>query len=230
MNMEAKKDESVAMGLAKVGIYMILLAVIYFVCAGRMDNTLAWIYFVVVCLNTGILSFLMEDDLIKERSGLQENSKKWDIFPALIIGRIGPLLILAVAGFDARFRWSGEIPLYVMITSFLLMVAGLLITDWAVLTNRYFSGLVRIQKDRGHTVIETGPYGFIRHPGYAGAIIANFTTALIMNSLWAMIPAVFVVIVTIIRTALEDRTLKLELDGYSSYAERVRHRLLPGIW
>jgi protein-S-isoprenylcysteine O-methyltransferase Ste14 len=97
-------------------------------------------------------------------------------------------------------------------------------------TNRFFSSVVRIQKDRGHAVVDSGPYEFIRHPGYSGAILYYIALPLALGSFWGLIPAGLTVITTIIRTALEDRMLQNELEGYIGYAKRVRYRLLPGLW
>jgi protein-S-isoprenylcysteine O-methyltransferase Ste14 len=107
---------------------------------------------------------------------------------------------------------------------------GYVLSSWALLENRFFSGVVRIQKDRGHQVVSTGPYGFVRHPGYAGALLAYLVTPVLLDSTWAFIPAVLMAGVVILRTALEDRTLQEELPGYKDYARKTRYRLLPGIW
>jgi protein-S-isoprenylcysteine O-methyltransferase Ste14 len=109
-------------------------------------------------------------------------------------------------------------------------ILGLLVADWAVVSNKFFSGVVRIQKDRGHTVVTTGPYRYIRHPGYVGTILHHLATPVVLSSLWALIPAGLVICITIIRTAFEDQTLLEELDGYKAYAKRVRYRLLPNLW
>lgn len=105
-----------------------------------------------------------------------------------------------------------------------------MIGTWAMVVNRFFSSHVRIQADRGHTVVSAGPYRVVRHPGYAGGILAWIAAPVFFSSYWVTIPSVAVITLTIIRTALEDRTLKEELPGYSEYTERVRYRLVPGIW
>ena len=98
------------------------------------------------------------------------------------------------------------------------------------MVNKFFSAVVRIQRERGHTVVASGPYQYVRHPGYAGGIVANFAIPLLLGSLWALVPAVLVNCLLIVRTALEDSTLQEELDGYRDYAGRVRYRLLLGVW
>lgn len=110
------------------------------------------------------------------------------------------------------------------------MVLGSLLTIWAVAANKFFSGFMRIQKERGHTFATSGPYQYIRHPGYLGAIVFYLAAPLLLGSLWAYIPVGVYVIVVLIRTSLEDRTLQEELNGYQSYAQEVDYRLISGIW
>jgi protein-S-isoprenylcysteine O-methyltransferase Ste14 len=96
--------------------------------------------------------------------------------------------------------------------------------------NRHFETTVRIQEDRGHEVVSTGPYGFMRHPGYLGGIVWMMSIPLILGSLYAFLPLTLYAILMILRTYLEDKTLHEELPGYPEYAERVRYRLIPRIW
>jgi protein-S-isoprenylcysteine O-methyltransferase Ste14 len=111
-----------------------------------------------------------------------------------------------------------------------IAVLGSLLTTWAMIANRFFYGVLRIAKDRGHTVATGGPYRYVRHPGYGGAIAFDLAAPLVLGSLWALIPAVLTACAIIVRTALEDRALQAGLDGYAEYAQRVRYRLLPGVW
>jgi len=107
---------------------------------------------------------------------------------------------------------------------------GIVVLVWAMAANKFFSATVRIQEERGHTVATGGPYRYVRHPGYVGWLMLTLATPVVLGSRWALVPAGITVILTILRTALEDRTLHSELEGYREYAERVRYRLLPGIW
>ena len=114
--------------------------------------------------------------------------------------------------------------------SLLVVALGYALWGWAMASNRYFSGLVRIQKERGHTVSTAGPYRLVRHPGYAGLILWTLATPLALGTLWAFVPAGLTVVAIVVRTALEDSTLRKELAGYDNYARQVRYRLLPGVW
>jgi protein-S-isoprenylcysteine O-methyltransferase Ste14 len=111
-----------------------------------------------------------------------------------------------------------------------LAAAGYGFAGWALLENRFFSAVVRIQSERGHVVCDTGPYKIVRHPGYSGSVLPPFAMALALDSVWILIPATAAVVIAVVRTALEDRTLQEELPGYREYADRVRYRLLPGIY
>jgi protein-S-isoprenylcysteine O-methyltransferase Ste14 len=217
-------------GLLKIGIFVVVSVALFFLCAGRLNLLFAWIYIATVLASTAITSLIMDPELIAERLEIKKDAKRWDILPAILIGRVGPLVILAVAGLDVRFAWSPHVPPTLQIMALAIAALGLFITDWAVVSNKFFSCVVRIQKDRGHTVVAAGPYLYVRHPGYAGAILHNIATPVILGSLWAIIPAGVVICITIIRTAFEDQTLQTELDGYKPYSKRVRYRLLPNIW
>ena len=229
-SMLTKTNHSIFIGLLKTGIFILVLVALFFLCAGRLNLVMAWVYIAMVLINTSITSLIMNPELIAERSEIKKGTKSWDIVPAIVIGRVGPLVILIVAGLDIRFGWSSQISLTLQIVALGIAILGLLLTDWAVVSNKFFSGVVRIQKDRGHTVVTTGPYQYVRHPGYVGAILHNIAVPVILSSLWAFIPVGLVICITIIRTKFEDQTLQKELDGYKAYASRVRYRLLPNIW
>jgi len=121
-------------------------------------------------------------------------------------------------------------PRVAFLAGVIVAVLAAALIAWAMRSNKFFSSVVRIQKDRGHSVITGGPYRFVRHPGYAGMAAFTLATPLILNSRWAFVPAVATAAITVLRTALEDRTLRLELEGYAAYARRVKYRLVPAIW
>jgi protein-S-isoprenylcysteine O-methyltransferase Ste14 len=112
----------------------------------------------------------------------------------------------------------------------LLVALGYAIATWAMLSNRFFSGVVRVQTERGHEVVDSGPYRFVRHPGYAGSLLAGIGFPLALSSMWAWLPLLLVLVVTVVRTRLEDETLRQELPGYDAFSARTRFRLLPGVW
>ena len=156
--------------------------------------------------------------------------KPWDkvLAPLMAVSISFPLVI--VAGLDHRFGWSSVFPIWLNITGFILIVLGYAFAVWALVENRFFSATVRIQTDRGHVVCDSGPYRIVRHPGYVGNILPLPGIVLALGSVWTLIPAAVGLILIVIRTALEDRTLQEELPGYRDYARRVHYRLIPGIY
>jgi len=170
-------------------------------------------------------------DLLAERAKFlrHADAKSWDKILAPLVGLGGGLIPLA-AGLEARFGSSSGFGLGAEIVSLALILAGYVFSSWALIENRFFSGMVRIQKERGHRVVSSGPYRWVRHPGYAGALLTFLCTPVLLASYWACLPAALLMVVTVMRTSLEDRTLQQELPGYADYAGRTRYRLLPGIW
>ena len=156
--------------------------------------------------------------------------KSWDKLLSPLMALSLGLPLFVVAGLDHRFGWSPDFPSWLNILGLVLAAAGYGFTGWAFLENRFFSSVVRIQSERGHAVCDTGPYKMVRHPGYSGSILPPFAMALALDSLWTLIPATVAVVIAVVRTALEDRTLQQELPGYREYADRVRYRLIPGIY
>jgi len=148
--------------------------------------------------------------------------------PLMAVSISYPMVI--VAGLDHRFNGSIEFSLWLTVIGFMLIAFGYAFAAWAVVENRFFSSVVRIQTERGHVVCDTGPYRFVRHPGYAGNVLALFGIVLALSSVWTLIPAAVATIIAVIRTALEDRTLQEELPGYKDYAQRVRYRVIPGVY
>jgi protein-S-isoprenylcysteine O-methyltransferase Ste14 len=194
----------------------------------------AWIYgfiYVAGFAISRVLTARRNPDLILERARFMnhENVLNWDKILAPLLG-FGGGFIPIIAGFDELLAWSPGFSIPVKIIALIIILTGHILGSYALIQNRFFSGMVRIQSERGHHVISSGPYRWMRHPGYAGAIWTYLATPLFLDSGWAFIPAVFIVIVLVIRTVLEDRVLHVELKGYSEYADRVRYRLLPGIW
>jgi protein-S-isoprenylcysteine O-methyltransferase Ste14 len=200
----------------------------------RWDWWEAWVYAIIGILSFAISRVLVArryPDLIAERARFMqhENAKPWDKLLAPFLG-LGGGLVMLVAGLDALFDWSPTFSLPVEILSLVIILAGYALGSYALIENRFFSGMVRIQADRGHQVVSSGPYRWMRHPGYAGALLTYLATPLFLDSRWAFLPTVFITILLVIRTALEDRVLQDELAGYRDYVRRVRYRLLPGVW
>lgn len=218
--------------LLRFGLYVLVLAGILFISAGRLDWLMGWVYMGVygAIIVISALVVPLDPGLIEERTQIKEGVKAWDKTIVVISSALYPLAILVVAGLDMRFGWSPQISLALQIPALVIAALGYLISVWAMAVNKFYSRFVRIQKDRGHTVVSTGPYRYVRHPGYIGQIIFSLATPLALGSLWALIAGGLFGLLLVIRTALEDGVLQEELDGYNEYAEHTRYRLLPGIW
>jgi protein-S-isoprenylcysteine O-methyltransferase Ste14 len=215
-------------------IWIFMLAVL-FLAAGRIDWWEAWAYVamsVFVLLSSRSILLLKSPGLASERAeaSQRENVKSWDriLMPSTAI--VGPLVSWVLAGLDERFGWSPDLPDSVQLIALAVILLGGMIGTWAMIANRFFSSHVRIQTDRGHTVVTDGPYRIVRHPGYAGGILSWIAAPFFFSSYAVVVPTVLVIFAMVIRTALEDRTLQAELPGYKEYAGSVRYRLLPGLW
>jgi protein-S-isoprenylcysteine O-methyltransferase Ste14 len=213
------------------GLMMVLIGIL-FIPAGRLDWWQAWRFigayaiFVVTFLIRGLRK---DPGLIKERSQTGKNVKSWDkdilrIYSILLLG------MLILAALDAgRFRWV-PLSFWAEIIGWLLGgLAGGLIW-WTASVNTFLSRQVRIQTERGHRAVTSGPYRWVRHPMFAGLIVFVLCVPLVLGSGLALIPAALIGILMVIRTSLEDKTLQAELPGYKEYVQKVHYRLLPGIW
>ncbi len=212
-----------------------LIPLVLLVCGGDFGWWQAWVYSIlIVSAGPGgrIIAERRHPGLLAERQNMEkvQSAKAWDkvLAPLMALSVSFPLVI--VAGLDHRFGWSPVFPLWLIVLGFLLISLGYAFAAWAMIENRFFSSVVRIQLDRGHVVCDSGPYRMVRHPGYAGNMLALPGVVLALNSMWTLIPVAVALIIAVIRTVLEDQTLQDELPGYSDYAQRVRYRLIPGIY
>jgi len=208
------------------------MGVALFWAAGQIDWWPAWAAIAVMLawiMATAIVILRFNPALLAERLGPRKAGKPWDIAIMSIIG-LTQLVRYVVAGLDQRYGRTGGLPLATQIAALMLCVLGYALVVWATASNIFFSQIVRIQSERGHTVATGGPYHYVRHPAYFGAILYELAVPVLLASWWAFIASGLSAILLVLRTALEDRTLKAELTGYADYARQVRYRLLPGIW
>lgn len=207
-----------------------LMLVVIFISAGRWDYWQGWLYFV-LWIYIYLFNFvIVPSGQAQERFTIRAGTKKWDnVIVAFFL--LSAFLIPLIASLDGgRYHWTGNFPIWVNALAFVVIFLGFSLYIVSLWKNQFFSVTVRIQDERGHYVVDKGPYAFIRHPGYAGYIISFLVIGFALNSLWALIPSVLFAISFIIRTYLEDVTLQKELPGYTEYAARVRYRLIPKIW
>ena len=226
---ESNISSAVLKRMLQVVITYLILAAILFISSGRLNWIWAWVY---LGAGLGILMInvlILPPELIAERGQPGDNVKRWDKVLTTLAG-LPTLGVPIVTGLDERFGWSPQLVPVIHLIGLTFFVLGQGLFSWAMASNKYFSTAVRIQMDRGHTVATAGPYRYVRHPGYVGYIVSFLGMSLTLGSLWAIIPAGLIACLLVARTALEDRTLQDELPGYKDYAQRVRYRLLPGMW
>lgn len=217
-------------GLVVVAMAL-FFATLVFASAGRLDWMLGWFYIGIlvfsVTVNWGCL-LRWNPVLIERRMHVGKGTKTWDKVWAALFAPV-TIAIYIAAGLEAREGVS-NLPLAAWPLGFVVFVLGTVMLTWSMVVNPFFEKTVRIQTDHGHRVIDSGPYAYVRHPGYVGLAGWMLSTPLLLGSVWAFVPAVGALVGIVIRTALEDRTLQAELAGYTDYAERVRSRLIPGVW
>ena len=222
-------NKDIVRRLIQVFSILILQGAILFVAAGTFSWRWAWYVLLLGLLLLIINWIVLPAELIEERGRKKENVKKWDKLLSSAIS-VPALLMYAFSGLDRRFHWTGEMPVFINIAGLVFILLGSLLFTWSMGANKFFSTLVRLQTDRQHTVVSHGPYKYVRHPGYLGYIIFTLATPIALGTYWALIFSGIIGLLLIVRTALEDATLKKELPGYAEYAENVKYKLIPLLW
>jgi protein-S-isoprenylcysteine O-methyltransferase Ste14 len=215
--------------MVQVFLLLLFTSALLFLSAGNPKWMWGWIYIFIYLAYIVVNASILPKELIAERGKSKDNVKKWDktLNKINIIPGLGLILI---AGLDHRFHWTSDFSIFIHLLGLILYALGSFLFSWSMMSNYYFSTLVRIQIDRDHKVATTGPYRLVRHPGYSGFILSSFGVPVILGSLWALVPAFITGILFVIRTILEDQTLYSELEGYKEFSEKTRYRLIPGIW
>ena len=211
---------------------VVVVALSLFIPAGRIDWIWGWamvaLYVVWVAINAIVL-IPRNPELLAERAARAKEGKSWDLAILSVVG----LLTLAkhiIAGLDFRYGWTTQIAPTLQFVMLVVSALCFSLMSWAMYTNAFFSMAVRHQEDRGHKVVTSGPYQYVRHPAYVGTILFELAGSIMLGSLWALIPGIINAVLFVVRTSLEDRTLMNELSGYKDYAREIQFRLVPGMW
>lgn len=215
-----------------VVINAVTLAILLLI-SGRPGWIGAWLFVAMMFLvqfAVMFLAFRKDPDLMRERQRRLKGTAPEDKWPTAVGVLLAPIAMYVVAALGARFAWQPPVPLWLVTAGFVLFAGGALVTLRAMMANRFFSVAMRIQTDRGHKLVDAGPYAVVRHPGYLGMLIFDLGAPLALASWWALLPAGVAIGCFALRTAREDRMLRADLPGYAEYAARVRYRLLPGVW
>jgi protein-S-isoprenylcysteine O-methyltransferase Ste14 len=217
-------------------VYLLLVPGSLFIAAGTIDWPMAWVYLVLsfgAVIGSRLVVLRLHPDTLQERARFSqsEGTPTWDRWLSSIVAIYGPLISMIVTGLDHRWGWSPSLPASIQWIAFGLVAVGFGLSSWAMIVNRYFSAVARIQKDRGHQVVKHGPYRWVRHPAYAGSILASLASPVALATLWAYIPVFLSIAAIFLRTSLEDKMLRRDLEGYAEYASlETRYRLIPFIW
>lgn len=210
----------------------ISLLLLIFLPAGDIGWVFGWIFvgaLVVAFAAAGLALAKINPVIFRARSRFQPGTERWDL-PLVAVILTAMIVTIPVASFDSgRAHWS-HVPLWLVVIGYAALLGGIGVTAWAQAVNPFFEPGVRIQSERRQRVIDTGPYGFVRHPGYSAAVTMFLGMSLALASWWGLVPAAIASILLAVRTAWEDRLLHDRLPGYREYAARVRARLVPGIW
>lgn len=226
---QTELQQAVRKRIFQVLVMLLIYGAALFLSAGRSDWLWGWVYMGLYLALIAANALVMDRELVAERAEVREGTKSWD----RLLGGVSLLLVqpvtFVVAGLDERFGWT-EVALLLQISAALLLALANALVVWAMASNRFFAVTVRIQEERGHDVVTQGAYRLVRHPAYLAFLLMGLATPPLLDSWWAAVPALLGSAGMVVRTALEDRTLRRELPGYEAYAEQVRYRLLPGVW
>ena len=214
---------------------LVVYSLVLFLSAGRLDWVWGWVLLIVWAIFMAAHPLILipnRPELLAERQrGVRDpRVKSWDRWIVPLAAGLLPGASWVISGLDFRFDWTRYFPLLYHLVGLVIILVGYGLFLWALASNAFFSEGVRIQEERGHIVVTGGPYRYLRHPGYLGAMLTVLATPILLGSLWALIPGGLSVMLYVVRTYLEDKTLREELPGYQSYAQQTRYRLLPGIW
>jgi protein-S-isoprenylcysteine O-methyltransferase Ste14 len=217
---------------AQILVMFIIMGLELFLGSGHLNWRAAWVYLGISLLSLAINAVFMlrlNPETVAER-GRPKEMKDWDklVGGMWLFGQY--ILIPLAAAFDLRFRWTREFATGWQVVGACVYALALGLSGWAMISNAYFSTAVRIQADRGQQVCRSGPYHFVRHPGYVGFFFQALSVPILLGSLWALLFAIPVGVLMVIRTVLEDRMLQEELAGYKEYTQEVKYRLFPGVW
>ena len=218
--------------ILQVSFVIVLLSACLFFSSGRANWFMGWVFIAILAgsqFSAAFILMISNPGLLANRAEIRGKRDLDRIF-AGILAFFGPAAICIVAGLNKRFGWSPEIPFPVQIAGIIVAIFGSVLTVWAMASNKFFYGVLRIANEKGHTVSASGPYYFIRHPGYLGAILFDLATPLMLNSMWALISAIITTCIIVLRTSTEDKALGNGLNGHKEYVESVRYQLLPWVW
>jgi protein-S-isoprenylcysteine O-methyltransferase Ste14 len=211
---------------------IVVLTALLLLLAGRTDYWQAWVFGTVNLALVAAVSVLLAGmaDTIRARMKPAPDAKSWDKVIMAFFFPLAGLVILVAAADGGRFVWTPTLPLWMYPPVYVVYVFSAYMHLWAIRANEHYTSTVAIHPESGHAVTDSGPYRYVRHPGYTGIIFMEAAISVVLGSLWGLVPAGLVALLLVIRTQLEDAALRRELPGYQAYADKVKYKLLPGIY
>lgn len=222
-------DKDIIKRIGQVVATFVLQGLLLFVFAGTLSWSWAWVFLMLEMVVLIINYRVLPREVIAERGREKKNVKPWDRI-LMSISIVPALGVYALSGLDFRLSWSPYFSFYYHIIGLVILLLGSMLFTWSMASNKFFSTMVCIQEEGVHRIAEAGPYRYIRHPGYVGYILMSIATPIALGSGYALLMSFPVIIIFIIRTGLEDKTLLSELNGYKEYAQKVKYRLVPFLW
>lgn len=213
--------------------WIIITGLVFFLASGTIDILRAWIYIGVYAFGGLIIGLVMlkkSPKLLDERGKMQEGTKQLDKYFILTYFLFVIVITPLVAGIERRLNLTETLPFFYLYIAIILYIFSAIFSLWSMLHNPFFEGTVRIQKEKNHHVINTGPYKIVRHPGYLGMLLGSIALPLALGSVLAFIPLFIMIVLIVVRTYFEDITLQKELTGYPEYCKKVKYRLIPFVW
>ena len=228
---DAERSVPLPLKLLSIAVSVVGLFALLFLPAGTLAWSAGWWFFITMLAALAVATVVVvraRPEIFETRSGFKPGTKGWDI---VLVALLAAALVAVpvVAGLDFRWGWSA-MPLPLLLLGYPVLLAAIALLSWAQAENRFFELGVRLQKDRGHYVVDSGPYARVRHPGYVASVLLAVGGALALGSWWALLPAVLAAAVLVYRTLREEETLGAELAGYTHYCRQVRYRWIPGLW
>jgi protein-S-isoprenylcysteine O-methyltransferase Ste14 len=215
-----------------LGVWLLIMAVAMFLPAGDIRWMKGWLFLLVFLVQTVVAVLYLRrrnPAIFVARRKIHEGTKPWDkVLLLLLLPSFLSIFPLAALD-DGRFHWS-SVPTWLIVLGYILFSIGFVVSVWVYAVNKFAEPGVRIQTERGHRVVDIGPYAIVRHPLYLAAFILCVGIPFALGSFWALVPVAIFTLILVVRTTLEDRTLQNELEGYREYADRVCYRLVPGVW
>ncbi len=212
--------------------WIVITGVVYFIAAGRIDILRVWLYigiYIVGSLISGLILMKKVPELLNRRGKIHKGTKKLDKVLIVIYFLFAIILTPLISGLDYRFNIS-PLPFNLVYMGVGFYLISMVLSTWSMLHNPFFESTLRIQKERNHRVIETGPYSIVRHPGYLGMLFSSLSMPFVFGSGLGLLSLIIMVLLVLMRTYYEDKTLMIELEGYKEYSKKVKYRLIPLIW